>query len=72
MKKPLALASLVIALFTTLSCEQQSYEQTKMFNQNRHEHGGEHGGAHAEPAHGAAPAGGHAVKTEEHAPAAAH
>ena len=68
MKKPLALASLVIALVTTLSCEQQTYDQTKMFNQNR----AEHGGAHAEAAHGSAPVEGHGVKTDAHAPAAAH
>lgn len=62
MKKPLALAALAIALTANLSCDQQTWEQTKMFNQNRHSaHGSDHG-AHA-PAHGAhAPA----------APAAAH
>jgi hypothetical protein len=61
MKKPLALASLVTALTATLSCEQHSWENTKMFNQNRHTtHGAEHGspgaghGAKPEaPAHGA-------------------
>ena len=60
MKKPLALASLVIALTATLSCEQHSWEQTKMFNQNRHTtHGAEHGSPEAghgtkpeAPAHG--------------------
>ncbi|MDB6071299.1 MAG: hypothetical protein JWL81_2470 [Verrucomicrobiales bacterium] len=72
MKKPLALASLVIALVTTLSCEQQSYDQTKMFNQNRHAHGAEHGAAPEAGAHGAAPSDAHGVKTDAHAPAAAH
>lgn len=69
MKKPFALASLVIALVTTLSCEQQTFEQTKMFNQNRHAHGAEHGEAHGDGAHGAAPAA-HGEKTDAHAPAA--
>ena len=57
MKKPLALAALVIALTATLSCEQHSWEQTKMFNQNRHTtHGAEHashGAKPVAPAHGA-------------------
>ena len=54
MKKPLALASLVIALTATLSCEQHSWEQTKMFNQNRHTtHGAEH--ASPEAGHGTKP-----------------
>ncbi len=67
MKKHLALASLAFALAATLGCEQQTWEQTKMFNQNRrvsHEAAG-HGGSH-----GAASGDAHAVKTE--APAAAH
>ena len=55
MKKPLALASLVIALTATLSCEQHSWENTKMFNQNRHTtHDAEHG----------SPAAGHGAKPE--------
>ena len=55
MKKSLALASLVIALTATLSCEQHSWEQTKMFNQNRHTtHGAEHGTPEA--GHGTKPA----------------
>lgn len=72
MKKFLALASLGFALAATLGCEQQTWEQTKMFNQNRrvsHEaagaHGAVHGGEHAGGA--AAPS---AAKAE--APAAAH
>jgi hypothetical protein len=56
MKKSLALASLAIALTANLSCEQQTWDQTKMFNQNRHSSG--HGEAHS----AAAPA--------EHTPAA--
>lgn len=54
MKKYFALAALALALCCTLSCEQQSWEQTKMFNQNRHAegHGGKAGGAHAVPAAG--------------------
>ncbi len=68
MKKSLALASLVIALTATLSCEQQQWKDTKIFNQNRHaDHGAGHGASHdgAKPdAHGAKP--------DAHAPAAAH
>ena len=62
MKKFPALAALAIALTANLSCEQQSYEQTKMFNQNRHAEG--HSGAHG------AKADGHSAKPESHAPAA--
>ena len=72
MKKLLALASLALALAATLGCEQQTWEQTKMFNQNRrasHEattgHGSAHGGAHGAGA--AEPAAAHAET-----PAAAH
>lgn len=66
MKKSFALASLVLALGATLSCEQQTWEQTKMFKQTRHaEHGADHGGEHA-------PAAGHAAQPAgPHAPAAA-
>lgn len=69
MKKSFALAALLLALCSTLSCEQQSWEQTKMFNQNRHAPG--HGGSHGD--HGAA-AGSHGVPIEGHGakPAAAH
>ena len=69
MKKSLALSALVFALCSSLGCEQHTWEQTKMFNQNRHAPG--HGGSHAE--HGtpngshAAPAAGHGTK-----PAAPH
>lgn len=69
MKKSPALAALALALFSTLSCEQQTWEQTKMFKQVRHAEG--HGAAHG--SHGekagdhAAPAPGHEAK-----PAAAH
>ncbi len=62
MKKFPALAALAIALTANLSCEQQSYEQTKMFNQNRHAEG--HSDAHG------AKADGHGAKPESHAPAA--
>jgi hypothetical protein len=56
----------VIALGATLSCEQQSWERTKMFKQVRHaDHGAGHGSAH-----GDAPAAGHGTKTGTHAPAA--
>lgn len=66
MKKPLTLAALVIALTANLSCEQQSWEQTKMFNQNRHaEHGAGHEGGHE----GAKPAA-HGAPAAEHTPAA--
>lgn len=69
MKKSLALASLAIALTASLSCEQQTWEQTKMFNQNRHAEG--HGDSHG--AHGEAKAGAHApAAPDAHAPAAAH
>ena len=44
MKKSSAFAALALALCSTLSCEQQPWEQTKMFNQNRHAEG--HSGAH--------------------------
>ncbi len=55
MKKLPAFAALAIPLAASLSCEQQSWEQTKMFNQNRHaDHGGDtKHGAEAAPAHGA-------------------
>lgn len=62
MKKFAALASLAIALTANLSCEQQSYEQTKMFNQNRHAEG--HSDAHG------AKADAHGAKPETPAPAA--
>ena len=66
MKKSFAIAALALALVSTLSCEQQSWEQTKMFKQVRHAEG--HGAAHGEPAGAhAAPAAGHDAK-----PAAAH
>ncbi len=56
MKKILALAALALALTATLSCEQQSWEQTKIFKQTRHAGGhGAHG--EAAPAHGPAAAG---------------
>ena len=69
MKKSLALAALTLALCSNLSCEQQSWEQTKMFNQNRHAPGhgashGDHGTSHSNtpgtqagstPGHGAKP-----------------
>ena len=68
MKKSLALASLVIALGATLSCEQQTWEQTKMFKQTRH---ADHGTDHGSGDHGSAPAAGHGAKpAEAHAPAA--
>lgn len=70
MKKSFALAALMFALCSTLSCEQQSWEQTKMFNQNRHAEGhGEGHGAHGEKAGGAhaLPAAGHQAT-----PAVAH
>ena len=62
MTKLPALAALAIALTANISCEQQTYEQTKMFNQNRHSEG--HGDAHGEKA------GAHAATPETHAPAA--
>ncbi len=59
MKKFLPLASLVLALGATLSCEQQNWEQTKMFKQTRHaDHGAGHGSGH-----GDAPAAGHGSPT---------
>jgi hypothetical protein len=68
MKKPLALAALAIALTANLSCEQQTWDQTKMFNQNRHAtHGEAHGSG--SDTHAA----GHAAPAASHAPApAAH
>lgn len=70
MKKSLALASLAIALTANLSCEQQTWEQTKMFNQNRRAaHGGGHEAA-AGTSHGAAQPEAHSAQPV--APAAAH
>ncbi|MDB6133083.1 MAG: hypothetical protein JWM59_1326 [Verrucomicrobiales bacterium] len=48
MKKITALFCLAGSLFLNLSCEQQTWEQTKMFNQNAKEvhHGGGHGESH--------------------------
>lgn len=66
MKNSLALASLVVALGATLSCEQQSWEQTKMFKQVRH---ADHGESHDSP-HGDAHGDGHEAKPGAHAPAA--
>lgn len=66
MKKSLALASLVIALTATLSCEQQSWEQTKMFKQTRHAHGDDHGSAHGAPAAGHGAADSHGAKPAAH------
>ena len=34
MKKPAALCLLALTLGVNISCEQQSYEETKMFNQS--------------------------------------
>lgn len=66
MKKITALTCLAAALFLNLSCEKHTWEDTKMFNQNRKvgEHHGEHG---AGPAEGHAPA-----AAGEHAPAEKH
>lgn len=67
MKKIAALTSLTAILFLNMSCEKQSWEETKMFHQNRTVgahggHGGEHGDAHKEGAEAHAPAeGGHAA-----------
>lgn len=55
MNKPAALSLLAAALVCTPACEQQSYEETRMFNQSNkvgvHGHGG---GEHAKAAGGAA------------------
>lgn len=56
MKKPAALCLLAIALVANISCEQQSYEETKMFNQSSkasshgHSEKPEGGGAHQKEA----------------------
>jgi hypothetical protein len=72
MKKSLALASLVIALTATLSCEQQSWEQTKMFKQTRHAHGDDHGSAHGADASHGAPAAAHGAADAHGTKPAAH
>lgn len=68
MKKIAALTSLTAILFLNMSCEKQTWEETRMFQQNRSvgghgEHGGEHGDAHKEggEAHAAPAEGGHAA-----------
>ncbi|MES2709564.1 MAG: hypothetical protein V4726_23405 [Verrucomicrobiota bacterium] len=71
MKKLTALICLAGSLLLNLSCEKQSWDETKMFHQNRSV--GEHHGAgeHAAPKKGAAE--GHApAAAGEHAPAPKH
>ena len=61
MKKSAAFALIAIVLAAGLGCEQQSYEETKMFNQSSKpggHHGADHGheggaekGDHAAPKH---------------------
>lgn len=70
MKKITALFCLAGSLFLNLSCEQQTWEQTKMFNQNpKGDHGsGGHGENHGAE-HGSAHGGG---APESHTPAAKH
>lgn len=65
MKKLSVLACLVIALVSSLSCEQQTWEQTKLFNQKRHSHGSSHDAhdPHAPAAHSAKPPGETGVST---------
>jgi hypothetical protein len=74
MKKIAALTSLTAIVFLNMSCEKQSWEETKMFQQNRTvgEHGGhgghgeEHGSAHKEGGEAHAPAeGAHAAPAPE-------
>jgi hypothetical protein len=45
MNKPAALCLLALTLGASISCEQQSYEETKMFNQS-HKASTHHGPAH--------------------------
>jgi len=60
MNKPAALSLLAAALVCTPACEQQTYEETKMFNQS--DKVGHHGGDHKAEAGGAA---GHKPETKE-------
>jgi hypothetical protein len=55
MKKPAALGLLAFILGANIGCEQQSYEETKMFNQSSKASGG-HGHGHGDE-HGAKKAG---------------
>ncbi len=54
MKKFAALGLLALLAGFNTSCEQQTYEETKMFNQSSHAtphgHGDKHGAGHAAPA----------------------
>ena len=57
MIKPAALSLLAAVLVCTPACEQQTYEETKMFNQSDKvgHHGGEHGKTEAGEAGGHKP-----------------
>ena len=61
MNKPAAFLLLVLAIGFNISCEQQSYEETKMFNQSSkpgghgHDAGAEHDAAKGSAAHHPAP-----------------
>ena len=57
------LAFTVAALTANSSCEQQTYEETKKFNQHVPGAHGAHGAHAADGAHGAAPAAGHGAET---------
>lgn len=65
MNKPAALCLLALTLGASISCEQQSYEETKMFNQS-HKASSHHGAGHGDD-HGKKEGGDtHAAPAPEH------
>ena len=58
MNKPAAFGLLALVLGFNIGCEQQSYEETRMFNQSSHSTGG-HGHGHGAKHDAAKPDEGH-------------